>query len=420
MSKTLYVGIDPHQKENFCCLLDQEGNKIINVFSVANNLEGAKKLEDRIDLIMKEHCFTELKAATEAVSFLDLHIVDYLASSKLLSKYSPSIYQFNPKITSGFKKAYPDKDKTDAIDAFVVADRLRFGRLPEPYEESQPYFPLKRLTRYRYHLVSNISREKNYFLTHLFLKYSSFSDVKPFSNVFGKAGLAVITEFFSSDELASMDIEELVEFLIKEGKNRFSDPEAVAQKVKQVARESYRIRPALANSVNLILSSTVENIRALTSSLKEVNEAIANEFKAFPNTLESVKGLGPVYSAGIFSEIGNIKRFPSHAKLAKFAGLTWRKSQSGNFAAEETYMTKTGNEYLRYYFVEAANSLRMHNEEYRLYYESKYKEVPKHQHKRALALTARKLVRLVFALLTKNRLYQENEAFSKNGVNFSL
>ena len=138
MSKTLYVGIDPHQKENFCCLLDQEGNKIINTFSVANNLEGAKELEDRIDLIMKEHCFTELKAATEAVSFLDLHIVDYLASSKLLSKYSPSIYQFNPKITSGFKKAYPDKDKTDAIDAFVVADRLRFGRLPEPYEDSQP------------------------------------------------------------------------------------------------------------------------------------------------------------------------------------------------------------------------------------------------------------------------------------------
>lgn len=413
MSKTLYVGIDPHQKENVCCLLDQEGNKVVNIFSVANNLEGAKELEDRIDLIMKEHCFTDLKAATEAVSFLDLHIVDYLASSKLLAKYSPLIYQFNPKITSGFKKAYTDKDKTDSIDAFVVADRLRFGRLPEPYEESQPYFPLKRLTRYRYHLVSNISREKNYFLTHLFLKYSSFSDVKPFSNVFGKAGIAVITEFFSSDEIASMDIEELAEFLIKEGKNRFSDPEAIAQKVKQVARESYRIRPALANSVNLILSSTVENIRALTSSLKEVDEAIANELKAFSNTLESVKGLGPVYSAGIFSEIGNIKRFSSHAKLAKFAGLTWRKTASGKFEAEETHMTKTGNEYLRYYLIEAANSLRMHNEEYRLYYQSKYKEVPKHQHKRAISLTARKLVRLVFALLTKNRLYQENEAFQR-------
>lgn len=192
----------------------------------------------------------------------------------------------------------------------------------------------------------------------------------------------------------------------------------MAEKVKQVARESYRIRPTLANSVNLILSSTIETIRALTQALKEVDEAIANELKAFPNTLESVKGLGPVYSAGIFAEIGNIKRFSSHAKLAKFAGLTWRKTASGNFEAEETHMTKTGNQFLRYYLIEAANSLRVHNEEYRLYYQSKYKEVPKHQHKRAIALTARKLVRLVFALLTKNQLYQENLEFSKNGINF--
>jgi len=418
MSKILYVGIDAHQKDNVCCLLDQEGNKVINVFSVANNMDGAKELEDRIDLVMKEHCFTELKIATEATGFLAFHLVDYLCTSKVLAKYSPDLYQLNPRITSGFKKAYTDKDKTDVIDAFIVADRLRFGRLPEPYEDSQPYFPLKRLTRYRYHLISAIAREKNYFSTHLFLKYSSFSDVKPFANMFGKTGIATITEFLSSDELASISIEELVAFLIKQSKNRFNDPEAIAQKVKQVANESYRIRPSLAGSVNLILSSTIENIRALTRSLKEVDEAIATEFKAFPNTLESVKGLGPVYSAGIFAEIGNIKRFSSQSKLAKFAGLTWRKTASGNFESEHTRMTKTGDKILRYYLVEAANILRVHNEEYRLYYQSKYKEVPKNQHKRALALTARKLVRLVFALLTKKQLYQENVAFSKNDKNF--
>ncbi|SFK34822.1 hypothetical protein SAMN04488569_10251, partial [Marinilactibacillus piezotolerans] len=39
------------------------------------------------------------------------------------------------------------------------------------------------------------------------------------------------------------------------------------------------------------------------------------------------------------------------------------------------------------------------------YYQKKYKEVPKTQHKRALVLTARKLVRLVFALLSDHQLY---------------
>ena len=40
-----------------------------------------------------------------------------------------------------------------------------------------------------------------------------------------------------------------------------------------------------------------------------------------------------------------------------------------------------------------------------VYYDLKFHEVNKFQHKRALALTARKLVRVVFRLLKDNRLY---------------
>ena len=42
---------------------------------------------------------------------------------------------------------------------------------------------------------------------------------------------------------------------------------------------------------------------------------------------------------------------------------------------------------------------------YREYYLKKYHEVPKHQHKRALVLTARKLVRMVDVLLRNHQLY---------------
>lgn len=50
-----------------------------------------------------------------------------------------------------------------------------------------------------------------------------------------------------------------------------------------------------------------------------------------------------------------------------------------------------------------------HSKEYRNFYNLKYKEVNRFQHKRALALTARKFVRLVFALLKDNRLYRSAE-----------
>lgn len=68
-------------------------------------------------------------------------------------------------------------------------------------------------------------------------------------------------------------------------------------------------------------------------------------------------------------------------------------------------MGKSGNAYLRYYLIQAANLVRMHNAEYGSYYRTRYNESTKHKHKRALVLTARKLVRLVDAMLRHNRLY---------------
>lgn len=55
--------------------------------------------------------------------------------------------------------------------------------------------------------------------------------------------------------------------------------------------------------------------------------------------------------------------------------------------------------------IEAADSVRKRSSEYTDFYNLKFHEVNKYQHKRVLVLTARKLVRLVYALLKTNRLY---------------
>jgi hypothetical protein len=54
-------------------------------------------------------------------------------------------------------------------------------------------------------------------------------------------------------------------------------------------------------------------------------------------------------------------------------------------------------------------SLKGKQNEYATYYQRKYHEVSKHQHKHALILTARKAVRLIFALLHKGQLARLKE-----------
>lgn len=407
--KKLFLGIDTASQENHFALVDSEGHPVIKDFRLPNSLPGAEALVQKLLDLRSQILFGELIIGTEATNFHDWHLLEYLAQSTLKEQIQLTFYRLNARLLHNFKKSYPFKGKDDRQDAYMIAERLRIGNLKEPHIPCNPFMPLQRLTRFRLHLVQAIVKETSVFLQNLSLKFSSFQTLKPFSNPLGKTSAAAILEFKSAEDLAQTSLPELVSFLMKQGRNRFPDAQKVAVTLNRVARESYRLRPELGPTIDLILSTVYNNIQALRKSLKEIDHAIQRAFQVFPCTLSSIPGLGPVFTAGIFAEIQDIRRFPAHPQLAQFAGITWSRYESGNFKAEETHLLKQGNKYLRYYLIEAANSVRMHAPEFQSFYQRKYGEVTKHCHKRALVLTARKLIRLVHALLRDGRLYQPGQ-----------
>ncbi|PGU63258.1 IS110 family transposase, partial [Bacillus cereus] len=198
---------------------------------------------------------------------------------------------------------------------------------------------------------------------------------------------------------------ELAEFLQTKGKNRFGDPKCVASTIHRAVRSSYRLDKVVEDSIDVLLGTSIAVIRTFQQQIKELEKSIKRIMAGLTQTLESIPGIGSIFAAGIIAEIGQIERFDDETKVAKYAGLYWRTHQSGRFTAENTSLSRNGNHYLRYYLVEAANSVRRHVSDYQEYYMKKYNEVPKHQHKRALVLTARKLVRLVDALLRSHQLF---------------
>lgn len=402
----LFVGLDTARQSIVVGGQTSLGQSVGNVQEFSNDLPGAQHVEAYLGDMLSSNGFTQVLIGTEATSFYDFHILEFLAQSDLLVPYHPTFYRLNPKLVSGFKKIHTSRGKNDKQDALLIASRLRFGELPSPYQPNLAHLPLQRLTRFRAHTVQTLTAEQNHFLGMLFLKFSAYTHVKPFSNTFGATSTALIEEFFSPDEVLQMPIEQLTDFILQKGKNRFPDPQAVLSKVRQVARESYRLRPALTQSVNLVLSLSYHTIQTLKNTLRQLDAAIEEEFKAFSSTLRSIPGIGPVYAAGIYAEIGDLQRFPGQEQVAKYAGLAWTEHQSGSFRAQETRMIKAANSYLRYYLSEAANSVKNHEPEFKAFYAKKYHEVPKHQHKRALTMTARKLVRLIFSLEKDKRLYQ--------------
>jgi transposase len=408
MPNPLFVGVDIALKSQRVCLLDSEGAQQGRRFTVANSRSGTHNLAEQLARVLREGGYDSVRLAAEATGWYWFHLFQCLGSEPALQPWPLQLYALNPRLPAKYKETFSDLDKSDDTDAFVIADRLRIGRdLPQPYQLQPVHLALRFLTRYRYHLVQDLVREKNYCTNLIYLKTSQYRPEHPFADIYGATSQAVLRQFVSCEEIVATPLAELVALLDAKSKGRLADSEQTAHELQAVAQASYVLPEGLQASVHLVLGCGLEHLRFLERQVQRLDMAIADQLLALPNTLQTIPGIGPVYAAGIVAELGDLARYHyQEAKVAKAAGLKWSKHQSGEFEAQDTHLSRAGNHYLRYYFCEAANAVRMHDAEYQAYYERKYQEVRKHQHKRAVTLTARKLVRLVVRLLTTNQPYR--------------
>lgn len=402
----LNVGIDVAKAKLDYCGMDS-AKHIIFQDEVVNAPAGTEKIIKLIlDWADSRDDAEKVVIGMEATSVYNIHPTLYFEQSSALQALDTEIVTLNPKMTHRYSQLFDD-DKTDTLDAFHIADFLRMGRYQLPVTRDEKHIALQRLTRERYFVVSQITDCKNHFLNNLYFRLNTLEAELP-TSVFGNTMMTVLSgEKYTLDEIAQMPLETLTQDLNQLSHGRFGEPEEVAKALKKAIRSSYRLNKTVADSVDQILAMYIREIRMFQKQLKELDKSIAALCAVIDGakSLNSMPGLGPVYSAGLLAEIGQIERFPDEASLASYAGLSWRRSQSGGSERQLTPRTHNGDQYLRYYLVEAANSIRVHDPVFAKYYDKKYGEVPKYQHRRACIMTARKLVRVIYKLLSDHELY---------------
>lgn len=413
---SLFVGIDVSKTSNQVYAMNFDQKKLLS-FSAPNDSDGASKIEAKLLECLNKNNLKKVVIVLESTGMYSFHIATYLSSSESLANYHVLVYSINPKTSQNYRKSFSEMDKTDPKDSYILADMARVDKVKDltPVKGSQK-LALQRLTRHRKHISEQIVREKLYVLNNIFLKFSAFDrkydGFSPFSDTFSATAQAVLLEYKSPEEIINTSIEDLTSFIATVSKNRFADSKKVAETLTKCARMSYRLDKSAYEPINTAIASSLCILRCLQNELKHIDKEIENLIKGFNvdeyKCLISIPGIGPTFAAGILSEICSIKQFDNEEGLAKFAGLTWRRHQSADNEFEDTPMTKTGNAYLRYYLIEAASMAILHNPVYKQYYQKKFTEVKTHQHTRALALTARKLVRLIYGLMSKNQLYKSN------------
>ena len=405
----LFVGIDvSSEKLDVCFLTDDDQLSILSEISVANDIEGASLAREMILKFNENYRFDQIVIGMESTSMYSFHPSMFFHEDELLKKLNALVTIENPFRIKQFSRMF-DEDKTDRNDALRIADFLRIQRFTTSPIKEEKYMALQRLTRTRYQLIKQLTRTKQHFLENLTYKCSTLArEMKDEStSLFSATVISLMTEDFTLDELTELPLEDFCDLLQKKGRGRFKQPEKIAKAIQRAIKSSYRLGAVAQESIDIVLGVLVCEMRTLEKNIKELDKAIEQLVVILPEyqCLTSIPGVGKVYAAGLIAEIGQIERFEDQTKLAKYAGLSWKVKQSGNYQSQNTPLTKQGNRYFRYYLVEAANSVKNYLPEYKAFYQSKCKEVPKHQHKRALVLTARKFTRLVDTLLRNHQLY---------------
>lgn len=340
-------------------------------------MKGATELKKQIINTANSNQIDQVIIGMEATSIYSFHPAMFFQEDIDLKAFNTQSVVVDPKKTKRFHDVFAE-DKNDQIDAYYIADYLRVGHYSIGIVRQENYIALQRLTRSRYEIVQSLVRARQHFIENLYYKLNKLviSDELN-TSIFGSTMMQLLTEDLTTDDLLNISINDLTDYLAEHGRGCFADPEALAKTIQKAVRSSYRLDKVVANSVDAVLSVYAEEIKAFQKMIKDLDKSIEKVVKVTDDEqiLRSIPGIGPVYAAGILAEIGQIDRFDNEAKLAKYAGLSWREKQSGSYTSDNTPLKRTGNTYLRYYLVEAANLVRTHDPVFGEYYQRKYKEV---------------------------------------------
>lgn len=177
---------------------------------------------------------------------------------------------------------------------------------------------------------------------HQQLGYHYPSYKKFYSEIDGKTALAFWHKYPSPNHLSGVTSEELAKYLRKLSNNGLSTKKA--EQILSLVSEDGDTKRDFQDQRDFIVKGLVRNIRFYKRELGRVEEEIRGLMKQLGFQLESMTGIDLVTVAELVAEIGDIHRFATPDKLARFAGIAPIIVGSGNKV--RNYKSKQGNRVL--------------------------------------------------------------------------
>ena len=389
-----YVGIDSHKETHTAVFIDCFFEKLGEII-FANLPSKYDAFLNDAERLRQEG--TELLFGLEDTGSFGRTLTVYLTDT------GQQVRHVNSVLVARERKNQNIVQKTDSIDAECAARVLltKFGELPTA-DPSDKYWILRTLVLRRDQTVANNVRSKmilHDLLTQHYPNYRKF-----FVGTFGKTALAFFKKYPSPKTLEYVTVGELADFLLDESSDRFGGEKAeyILGSLEDTAVECQEFRDEAVRSV-------IRQIEFNLAELDRMELQMAIYLDKFDCTLTSMAGLDVVSACQMMSCIGDVRRFPTPAKLARYAGIAPVTYASGK--RDVQFANQRGKRELNSLFYMLAvrltspvgpNSKIINPLFYEYYHRKQAEGKTKRQ---ALKCVERRLVNIIWTMLTNGEEY---------------
>ena len=386
----VYVGIDVAKDKHDCYIVNSDGEVLAEVFTIANDLDGFSLLFQRLQSVAPD--LSNVKVGLEATGHYSYNILGFLLDKGL------SPFVINPLHTNLFRKSTSlRRTKTDRVDARAIAAMMMSDVVLTSYTATSYHNEeLKSLTRYRFEKVQERARLKQSVARLVNILFPELEKLVPTLHL--QTVYTLLSELPGAKQIASCHLTHLKALLADASKGRYGRDKAI--EIRDAAQRSIG---SVMKMKSMELQHTIRLIRELDAEICEIEDAIKEIMDEMAPPILTIPGLGYRMGAMILAEIGDFSRFDSPDKILAYAGLSPSTYQSGKLANAYPHMEKRGSRYLRYALFNATKFVCNWDSSFAAYLARKRAE-GKHYNV-AISHAAKKLVRLIFALMKSGRPY---------------
>lgn len=383
----VWVGIDGGKAHHWAVVVDQTGSMVWS--GKIDNDEAAilTAIGDVLGMA-DEVCWAIDIGGTASALLLAL-----LAAHGQQAVYVPG------RVVNRMTGAYRGEAKTDARDAYVIAETARIRTdLTALAVPAQLAADLALLTTHRTDLVADRVRLINRLrdtLTGIFPALERSFDYSA-----RKGALVLLTGYQTPAAIRRRGKGRLTAWLASRG---VRGADEVAATAVTAAKAQHTTVPGEAIAASIVADLACQ-ILALDQRLHDIDSQIRQVFGQHPQAgiIESLPGMGPILGAEFIVAAGDLAAYPDHGRLASAAGLVPVPRDSGrrtgNLHRPQRYSRR-----LRRVFYLSAQAAIIRPGPNRDFYLKKRAQGLKHV--QAVIALARRRVAVLWALLRDNRLF---------------